>query len=124
MGGKKLSSLKYAFSLLLKKKDPFLQLSCSLAPAKHNAMIGQQKHKKTYKRNISSKAKRSWVMVHKTETVMDNQHPSFRKFTLDINHLCHGNIDQAVLLEVYDWGTKYERGRKKKDCAKPFFFFR
>lgn len=45
-------------------------------------------------------------MVHKTETVMNNQHPTWRKFTLDINQLCVGNIDQAILLEVYDWGTR------------------
>ena len=80
-------------------------LSCSLNPAKHNAMIGQQKHKKSYKQNLSSKTKRFWQQVHKTETVMNSQSPSWRKFTLDINQLCHGNIDQAILLEVYDWGS-------------------
>ena len=66
-----------------------------------------QKHKKAYKNNASSKAKRQWAMIHKTETVHDSQHPTWRKFTLDINQLCVGNIDQAILLEVYDWGAHF-----------------
>jgi len=90
---------------ILSKSDPFLQVSCSLNPGKHNAFIGQMKSKKAYKNNAGSKAKRQWAMVHKTETVMDSQHPTWRKFTLDINQVCVGNIDQAILLEVYDWDS-------------------
>lgn len=65
-----------------------------------------QKNKKGYKKNVAGGARRQWTTVHKTETVMNNQHPTWRKFTLDINQLCVGNIDQAILLEVYDWGMR------------------
>ncbi|KAJ3343931.1 Copine-5 [Gonapodya sp. JEL0774] len=44
-----------------------------------------------------------WVVVHKTETVMNNLNPGFREFKLPASSLTGGDVDRPILWEVWDW---------------------
>jgi hypothetical protein len=40
------------------------------------------------------------VMLHRTETLMNNKNPTFQPFQLDLMQLCRGNLDQQFRVEV------------------------
>ncbi len=35
----------------------------------------------------------NWAMIHKTETIHNNQSPTWAPFTVNLMHLCGGNLD-------------------------------
>jgi len=105
---------------LFSKSDPFLLLKASTAPGlntggsvgptKQYNPLKSKKNKSGKKDKAGKKGKISsgahgggWVVVHKTEWIKDNLNPTWRPFTIDINTLCHGNLDQPFLVEVWDW---------------------
>jgi len=51
-----------------------------------------------------------WIVVHKTETVPENQNPVWKPFVLDLGQLCFNNVDTPFLVECYD----HENGGKHK----------
>ncbi|KXS22568.1 Copine-domain-containing protein [Gonapodya prolifera JEL478] len=44
-----------------------------------------------------------WVVVHKTETIMNNLNPTFKEFNLPAVSLTGGDPDRPLLWEVYDF---------------------
>ena len=44
-----------------------------------------------------------WLVVHKTETIMNNHRPVYKPFQIDLRLLCNGMQDQEFLVEVFDW---------------------
>eukprot|EP01087_Luapelamoeba_hula_P003398 TRINITY_DN131_c1_g1_i2.p1 TRINITY_DN131_c1_g1~~TRINITY_DN131_c1_g1_i2.p1 ORF type:complete len:205 (+),score=35.26 TRINITY_DN131_c1_g1_i2:151-765(+) len=103
----------------LSKSDPFLLLKASTAPglntgggAHGTKQSNPFKTKKTKTKDKSAKKAKKmsgkahgggWVVVHKTEWVKDNLNPTWRPFTIDINTLAHGNLEQPFMVEVWDW---------------------
>jgi len=104
---------------LFSKSDPFLLLKASTVPGLNTGGgLGSSKQHNPFKqKKVKSKDKAAkkgkkvsgkahgggWVVAHKTEWIKDNLNPTWRPFTIDINTLCHGNLDQAFLVEVWDY---------------------
>jgi hypothetical protein len=80
------------------KSDPFLVLSAAKNPA-----YKSNQYKTEQMRGGHSAMNSDWVMIHKTETIMNNQKPVFRPFAIDLMQLCRGNMDQQFLVECWDW---------------------
>lgn len=106
---------------LLGKSDPFFLLKASTLPGMSVGPTSTQGHgtfnsnpfkqkknkdnKKVQKKD--KKLKKSaqgggWVVVYKSETIMNNLNPTWRPFTIDVNTLCHGNLEQPFIVEVWD----------------------
>lgn len=81
------------------KSDPFMIVSSARNPAYVSG---------TYKTQNSKQIQMAgdWVVVHKSETIMNNQKPVWKPFMVDLGQLVHGNMDQPFLIEVYDWDTR------------------
>lgn len=41
-------------------------------------------------------------MIYRSETIMNNQHPTWAPFTVNLISLCGGNIDSVFKIEVWD----------------------
>lgn len=87
------------------KSDPFILLSAKRSPGG----IASSYHTQNGSHG-NTMMNADWVVVHKTETIMNNQKPVFQPFQIDLNVLCNGNMDQPFLIEVYDWdaNTKHD----------------
>ena len=87
---------------LLSKTDPFIQLGASLNPTKHAGKKGKKEVKKQKDMKKAAKGKAaSWSTVFKSETVMNNQNPTFKPFQIDLRQLCQGNMDTPFQIAVY-----------------------
>jgi len=60
-----------------------------------------KKKKHIFKAKIHSSKK--WLLIHKTETIFDNQNPAWAPFQISIQPLCNGSFDQPFLIECLDW---------------------
>jgi len=106
---------------ILGKSDPFFLLKAStvpgltVGPTSTQGMGGfnsnpfkQKKNKdgkKAGKKDKKLKKKAhggGWVVVYKSETIQNNLNPTWRPFTIDVNTLCHGNLEQPFIIEVWD----------------------
>jgi len=43
-----------------------------------------------------------WALIHRSETIKNNQNPVWAPFTIDINALVGGDMDRVFKLEVWD----------------------
>lgn len=80
------------------KSDPFLVLSAARNPAYRSNQYQTQQGA-----GVSAGMNSDWILIHKTETIMNNQKPVFRPFVVDLAQLCNGNMDQQFLVECWDW---------------------
>jgi len=100
------------------KSDPFVILKASTVPGvshgtsqaltggsyQANPFKPKKKKKTGHGGKMGKMGKNSgWVIVHKTEVIKNNLNPTWRPFTVDTRTLCHGNLDQPFMIEVFDW---------------------
>jgi len=94
---------------LLSKSDPFFMISASTNLTKHFSLIGQTySNMSTFRKNrYGTKAgnRRGWTVIYKSEYVKNNQSPTWKPFIIDINKLTYGNLDNPILIEVYDYDS-------------------
>lgn len=84
------------------QSDPFLLISASregLSKLKKNAnkMAKQAKTKKRFE-----KVRGKWTTVYRSETVRNDQNPTWRPFTVSLQTLCRNNLDIPFLIECWD----------------------
>lgn len=48
----------------------------------------------------------SWARVIKSDTIMNTLNPNFQPMTIDLSHLCGGDMDKQLKIEVYDWDKR------------------
>jgi len=75
-----------AFLIVSRPRDPLC------IPTSYKTQSGSQLH-------LAS----DWIVVHKTEHVLNNQAPVWKPFILDIGQLCFNNVDCPFLVECYNW---------------------
>eukprot|EP01113_Clastostelium_recurvatum_P011480 TRINITY_DN1584_c0_g1_i1.p3 TRINITY_DN1584_c0_g1~~TRINITY_DN1584_c0_g1_i1.p3 ORF type:complete len:307 (-),score=65.42 TRINITY_DN1584_c0_g1_i1:51-971(-) len=89
---------------ILSKSDPFL---CILACRNPHQYVGRHTIKANRKETKHSKKfgqpSANWYVMHRTETIMNNQNPVWQPFTLPLASLCQGNIDAPIKIEVWDF---------------------
>eukprot|EP01091_Cochliopodium_minus_P009255 TRINITY_DN2239_c0_g1_i1.p1 TRINITY_DN2239_c0_g1~~TRINITY_DN2239_c0_g1_i1.p1 ORF type:complete len:232 (-),score=57.57 TRINITY_DN2239_c0_g1_i1:68-763(-) len=78
------------------KSDPFLILS---RPRDMQSIPSSYKTQTGSSMNVYS----DWIVVHKTEYVLNNQSPVWKPFRLNLGELCFNNLDCPFLIECYDW---------------------
>lgn len=79
------------------KSDPFIIISAKRNP---NSISTQYK---TQSGRHNTMVTGDWVVVHKTETIMNNHRPVWKPFQIDLRMLCNGSMDQPFLIECFDW---------------------
>ncbi|CAH0489482.1 unnamed protein product [Peronospora farinosa] len=53
--------------------------------------------------NADPLAPTSWVLVWRSEVIMNNCNPKWRRATLSIQTLCNGNLSRLLKIECMDW---------------------
>jgi len=100
------------------KSDPFFVLKASTTPGHSvggSTFGGGGTNKNPFKKKKNKDAKKfkktdkkhggGWIVVYKSETIQNNLNPTWRPFTIDINALCHGSLEQPFTVEVWDQDT-------------------
>jgi len=77
------------------KSDPFLTISVPRNPL--YAGKGSMKSKK------GGGSTAQWSVVHRTETIRDNQNPVWQPFTLGLMAILGGNMEKPIKVEVWDY---------------------
>lgn len=105
-------TLNYTFHLkgsrldrkdVFSKSDPFLVLLASKHPGGYLSHHQMKRERKETKHNKKfGHGSGNWVMIHRTETIHNCQHPSWQPFVVNLYTLCGGNIDAHFKIEVWD----------------------
>ncbi|RLN52691.1 hypothetical protein BBJ28_00006899 [Nothophytophthora sp. Chile5] len=53
--------------------------------------------------NADPLATTSWLLVWRSEAIMDNNNPKWRRATLSVQSLCNGNLSRLLKIECMDW---------------------
>ena len=100
------------------KSDPFLILSrprdLHTIPTSYKTQSGSQ---------INTFG--DWVVVHKTEWILNNQNPTWKPFKLNLGELCFNNLDCPFLIECYDYDDngKHDFIGSVKTTIRGFLYF-
>jgi len=103
---------------VLSKSDPFFVLKTvpgltgtgGFNQGGFNTNPLKKKKNKTDKKNkdlkklkkTGKKGKGGWIVIHQSEVINNNLNPVWAPFTIDVGAVCNGNLDQSLLLEVWD----------------------
>jgi len=89
---------------LFSQSDPFLVLCASRHPGGYltHRQAKQERKSTRYNKKFGVSGSGNWVMIHKTETIMNNQNPLWNPFVVNLYSLCGGNFDTPFKIEVWD----------------------
>ncbi|KAF2070492.1 hypothetical protein CYY_008190 [Polysphondylium violaceum] len=76
------------------KSDPFVTISVPRNPLYAGKV-------KDSKKGGGSTA--NWSVVHRTETIRDNQNPVWQPFTVGLMAICGGNMEKPIKVECWDY---------------------
>ncbi|EGC35159.1 hypothetical protein DICPUDRAFT_72456 [Dictyostelium purpureum] len=79
------------------KSDPFVTISVPRNPL----YVGKKSVSYSGKAKGGSTAQ--WAVVHRTETIRDNQNPVWQPFTIGLHTLCGGNLERPIKIECWDY---------------------
>jgi len=90
---------------LFSKSDPFLAIFASRHPGGYRGGYILAKREDYSTRHIKRFGGLSgkWAMIHRTETLHNNQNPTWNPFVVDLYALCGGNYDNVFKIEVWDY---------------------
>jgi len=88
---------------LFSRSDPFLVLMASKHPGGYlnHRQAKQERHSTKHNKKFGLQ-NGNWVMIHRSETIMNNQNPLWNPFTVNLYSLCGGNFDTPFKVEVWD----------------------
>lgn len=84
------------------QSDPFLVISASkegFGKVKKNA---QKFAKEMNSKKRFDKVRGKWAIVYRSETIRNDQNPTWRPFNISIQTLCRGNLDVPFIIECWD----------------------
>jgi hypothetical protein len=89
---------------IFSKSDPFLAIFASRHPGGYRGghNIARQEARSTKKNKKFGGISGNWVLIHRTETLHNNQNPTWAPFTVNLYSLCGGNFDTVFKIEVWD----------------------
>jgi len=92
---------------IFSKSDPFLAIFASKHPGGYNGGYRLARHEaRSTKHNKKfGGLKGNWVLIHRTETLHNNQNPLWNPFTVNLYSVCGGNFDTAFKVEVWDYDS-------------------
>jgi hypothetical protein len=89
---------------IFSKSDPFLAIFASKHPGGYRGgyNIARQEARSTKYNKKFGGVSGNWVLVHRTETLKNNQNPVWAPFTVNLLSICGGNFDTVFKIEVWD----------------------
>lgn len=86
------------------KSDPFLAVFASRHPGGYRMgqSLSRQESKSTKRNKTFGGLSGNWTLVHRTETIRNNQNPTWAPFNVNLYALCGGNHDTPFKIEVWD----------------------
>jgi len=92
---------------IFSKSDPFLAMFASRHPGGYNrqyAIARRERYSTRHNKKFGGISGK-WAMVHRTETIHNNQYPHWAPFTVNLVALVGGNFDTIFKIEVWDADT-------------------
>jgi len=89
---------------IFSKSDPFLVMWASKHPGGYNsaARMAHRENHATKKNKHFGGMKGNWAMIYRSETLKNNQNPTWAPFIVNVGALCQGNIDAPFKVEIWD----------------------
>lgn len=89
---------------IFSKSDPFLAIFASRHPGGYRGgyLIARREAHSTKHNKKFGGISGNWVLIHRTETLHNNQNPVWAPFTVNLYSLCGGNFDTVFKIEVWD----------------------
>jgi hypothetical protein len=84
------------------QSDPFLLIS---APREGSSKLKKNAHKfakQAKSRKRFDKVRGKWSTVYRSETIRNDQNPTWRPFNVSLQTLCRNNLDIPFLIECWD----------------------
>jgi len=85
------------------RSDPFLVMMAGRHPGGYLSHRQARRERRETRRNKKFGVHSgNWVMIHRTETICNNQNPMWNPFVVNLYSLCGGNFDAPFKIEVWD----------------------